>query len=421
MSVNLKNADLKKILDSVSQGNLTAVQAQKQIEKLIEANTPQAEPLKKATANVSTNSGAQILESSESEEPRERLKSAFEKLRKSVNIDELLKISSGLVHQIAETMPHPLERIQENISSNFNTFAFSPNAKGIDSKLSVFRTLHFSDDSVVTDNHVVGSQWFGVNFSGTSEISKNKFTAVQFSEVAVMRSNFVSNVLGLTRLSNASFEEARFEENKTSRSTFSDFCLTESDFTGNRLTKCEFAQTVVNASRIAQCVFNSSDFKECEFDQCDLQGLTFENCIFNECTFQNLEIISKSAMVISNHDFTGRVFSEMKTIEELLKAFESCDASSDALAATAEESETRKAHTDSASQNRVAAESAKKSAAVQNKAGAQAAAFNSQKKETNFNESNSVDSALPKIVINNNRRTKNNDTSSERSSSNSRP
>ena len=63
------------------------------------------------------------------------------------------------MHQISENMPQ-IEKIQENISNNFQPFGFSPNIVGLDSKLSVFRALHVSADSLVKDNQVVGSQWF---------------------------------------------------------------------------------------------------------------------------------------------------------------------------------------------------------------------------------------------------------------------
>src|SRR5690349_17878043 len=67
---------------------------------------------------------------------KDGLRNAFEKIKKSVNIDEILRKSSHLVNQLSENMPHQIDKLQENISNTLQPFGFSPNATGIESKLS---------------------------------------------------------------------------------------------------------------------------------------------------------------------------------------------------------------------------------------------------------------------------------------------
>ncbi len=256
------------------------------------------------------------------EETHEGLKTAFEKLKKTVNIEELLKISSNLVHQISENMPH-IDKIQENISNNLQPFGFSPNISGLNSRLSVFRAFHVSSDSIVKENQVVGSQWFGINFSESAEIKNNKFTAVQFSEFAVMRSDFFSSNFSLARLSNVTIQEARFENNKFSRATLSDVSISESDFTENLVTKSDFSETTIRGSRLTRMIFTSSDFQDCEFDSCDVQGIEFENCKFKECVFLKLHLILNEPIKISGCNCIGKNISGCHTAEELLEILNS--------------------------------------------------------------------------------------------------
>jgi hypothetical protein len=55
-----------------------------------------------------------------------------------------------------------IDKFQENIVSTLSPVGFSANINGIDSKLSVFRAIQIDDDSIVAENQVVGSQWFGI-------------------------------------------------------------------------------------------------------------------------------------------------------------------------------------------------------------------------------------------------------------------
>jgi hypothetical protein len=315
---------ISEILDAVANGKMQSDEARKQIEKLYERKSRNSEAespvLKKAQPNASRKMAPESESAEESVQPdsMESFKHAFEKLKKSVNIDELIKISSGVVQQIAESMPNQLERIQENIGHY--TVGFSSHTRGVDSKLSIFRTFHTSDDSIVEDNQVVGSQWFGVSFADAAEIKKNKFTAVQFSEVGITRSNLCSCFLALTRFSNVTMQEARFEHNKVSRTTFSDVSFTESDFTLNKLSKSEFAQTVVNASRLSGNSFTGIDMRDCEFDSCDIQGIEFENCTFHECSFQNVVVECKETFKISNQTFVGQLVQNCLTVAEFVDA-----------------------------------------------------------------------------------------------------
>lgn len=300
--------ELESILEAVSKGKMNVEKAKSLIEK--------SYMLKKQKKDFSSESFATNLQN-QKEEPQEGFKTAFEKLKKTVNIEELLKISSNLVHQISENMPH-IDKIQENIANNFQPFGFSPNISGLDSKLSVFRAFHVSPDSVVKENQVVGSQWFGVNFSENAEVKNNKFTAVQFSELAVVRSDFCSSHFSLARLSNVTLQEARLENNKFSRTTLSDVQISESDFTENQVVKSDFSETTIRGSRFSRSLFTSTDFHDCEFDSCDIQGIEFENCKFKECVFSKLHLVMKEPIKITGCNCVGKNITGCHTAEEFL-------------------------------------------------------------------------------------------------------
>jgi uncharacterized protein YjbI with pentapeptide repeats len=305
--------ELESILEAVSKGKMNVEKAKTLIEKNYVLKKQKKDSYSENSASHSQN---------HREDTHEGLKTAFEKLKKTVNIEELLKISSNLVHQISENMPH-IDKIQENISNNLQPFGFSPNISGLDSKLSVFRAFHVSPDSIVKENQVVGSQWFGVNFSESAEVKNNKFTAVQFSELAVVRSDFCSSSFSLARLSNVTLQEARLENNKFSRTTLSDMSILESDFTENQVVKSDFSETTIRGSRLTRMIFMSTDFQDCEFDSCDIQGIEFENCKFKECVFSKLHLVLKEPIKISGCNCIGKNISGCHTAEEFLEILNS--------------------------------------------------------------------------------------------------
>ncbi|APJ03504.1 pentapeptide repeat-containing protein [Silvanigrella aquatica] len=301
--------ELESILESVSKGKMNVEKAKTWIEKNY--------VLKKQKKNIFPENVATHFQN-QKEETQEGLKNAFEKIKKSVNIEELLKISSNIVHQISENMPQ-IDKIQENLSNNFQPIGFSPNISGLDSKLSVFRAFHVSADSNIKDNQVVGSQWFGVEFTESAEVKNNKFAAVQFSELAVVRSDFCSSHFSLARLSNVTLQEARLENNKFSRATLSDVNISESDFTENQVLKTDFSETTIRGSRLNRMSFTNVDFQDCEFEDCDIQGVEFENCKFKECVFTKLHLILKEPIKISGCQCTGKNISGCHTAQELLE------------------------------------------------------------------------------------------------------
>jgi uncharacterized protein YjbI with pentapeptide repeats len=238
------------------------------------------------------------------EDSRENLKNAFEKLKKTLHLEELLKISNYFIQHISESMPH-IEKFQENIQS----VGFSSHILGLNAKFSVFRAIHVSENTVVQDNLVLGSQWFGIHLSENSEIKSNKFKAVQFTELTVLRSDFCKSSFSLVRLGNVSLQEACFLSNKFVRSTFSDISLKESDFSENDIFKSDFSVVSIFASRLSQMSFHGTDFQECEFDSCEIQGVEFENCKFKECVFCDFHLVSKKPLKISNCRVVGKNFS----------------------------------------------------------------------------------------------------------------
>lgn len=306
--------ELDTILQAVAKGKMDINKAKVLIEKNY--------TLKKEKKTSSSSNSNGFTNDAQKEDSQEGLKTAFEKLKKSVNIEELLKISSNLVQQISENMPQ-IEKIQENISNNFQPIGFSPNIVGLESKLSVFRAFHVSEDTHLKDNRVVGSQWFGVDFSDHSDIRNNKFTAVQFTELAVIKSDFSLSTYSLARLSNVVLQEARLESNKFSRTTFSDVTIMESDFTENIVAKSDFSELTIKSSRLTQLQFSSVEFSECEFEDCDIQGIEFENCKFKECLFSKLQLVLAQPMKISGCNCVGKNFQDCQSAEEFLEIINS--------------------------------------------------------------------------------------------------
>jgi len=216
-----------------------------------------------------------------------------------------------------------LKKFQESITQNLPPIGFSANIPGIESKLSIFREIKVSSDSNVLENQVIGSQCFGVEFSKTAEIKKNKFTASQLTEFSVICSDFVQIHASLVRFSNLTVQESRFEQSKITRSIWSDVSITESDFSKNTVSKSDFSGSVINASRLADLQFNHVTIKDCEFDQCLFEKVDFENCEFKDCVFQNIQLNLKETLKISECKCVGKTIANCKTEEEFLAALNS--------------------------------------------------------------------------------------------------
>jgi uncharacterized protein YjbI with pentapeptide repeats len=310
--------EINKILESVAKGEISRERAKELIHELYARPGVggSSRPTEQKGQAPSVGEGLGDASSGDS------IKRAFERVKKSRNIDDFIKVSSGLVHQIAENMPEKIERFQENVLSDMNIAGFSANIKGISSKFSLFRSFQVNPDCTVSDNQAVGCQWFAVQFDKKAEIVANKFTAVQLTEVAVVQSNFSRNTLSLSRVSNVTLREAKVESNRLSRSTLSDAAMTESDFTDNRLSKSEFAQTVFNGSRVSKNSFAASTFRECDFESCDIQGVEFENCRFEECAFNEIVVSGGASCRIADKTVVGKTFTACKTFAELLAAIE---------------------------------------------------------------------------------------------------
>jgi uncharacterized protein YjbI with pentapeptide repeats len=301
--------ELSKILDSFARGDINKDKAR----DLIHAAYGKAS----AKFHEIREQGEKEFDSADS--AGQSFRKAFRKIKESKNIDEFLKVSSGIAHQIAEKMPGEIEKLQENVLNDMSIAGFSANIKGVASKFTIFRNFEVEPECAVAENLAVGSQWFAVTFSGKAEVLRNKLTAVQLSEVVVAQSNFCGNNLALSRISNVTLQQARMEDNKLSRSTLSDASLTESDFTGNKLTKSEFAQTVFNASRIANSQFSGASFRECDFDACNIEGIEFENCHFEECSFNGVEILLPEPKKISGCSVVGKTFQNCHSFDAFLK------------------------------------------------------------------------------------------------------
>lgn len=301
--------ELESVLEAVSKGKMNVENAKKLIEKNY--------ILKKRKTNHSFDD-SEVNTYNNKDESNESFKIAFEKLKKTVSIDEIIKKSSNIMHQISENVLH-IDKIQENIANNFQTIGFSSNISGLESKLSVFRAFKVSTDCVIKENQVVGSQWFGIYFTENSQIKNNKFTAVQFSELTISCSDFCHSNLSLARLSHVILKEARIEHNKFSRATLSDVSVSESDFTENCVVKSDFSETIIHASRLTKMIFTNVDFQDCEFHSCDIQGIEFENCKFKECYFSNLQLVLKEPIKISGCNCIGKNITGCYTIEKFIE------------------------------------------------------------------------------------------------------
>jgi uncharacterized protein YjbI with pentapeptide repeats len=245
-----------------------------------------------------------------------KIKNAFEKIKRTVNLDDLLKKSTQFVQHISENVPHKLQ-------GSFSPIGFSPKIEGIEAKFSVFRSVDIASDNVIAENQVVGSQWFGIHLSEKTELKRNKFMAIQMTEFTLTCSDFCDSVFSLSRFSHVTLLEACFLKNKLSLSTWSDVSVTESDFTENIVSRCDFSGAVLNSCRLSKIYFTNVNLKDCEFDSCDIQGIEFENCEFKECSFHHIQAVAASPLKISGCRFVGKQFSNCSTAEELIDMLKS--------------------------------------------------------------------------------------------------
>lgn len=311
---------LNKILDSFSKGEIDRDKAKEMIHGIFKASA--AGPSRTAQPAKEQQASHAEPEISENIEGNEAWRRALNSLRKSKNIDGILRASSDFVQQLAGSVPGQIEKFRDNILHDVNVAGVTSNIKGMTSKLSIFRSFTVGEDCRVSDNLAVGSQWFAVRLDKHADVRHNKFTAVQYSEVAIVQSDLCKNLVSLSRWANMTIEEAKIEDNRFSRMTFSDVSITESDFTENKVQKSEFSQTVVNGSRIARNIFNGVTLSECEFDGCDIRGLEFENCHFEECTFSGIEVDAAKPVHIANKRLTGRTLSDLRSVEAFLAALD---------------------------------------------------------------------------------------------------
>lgn len=268
--MTLDSNSLLSTLKSVAKGNLSAQTAQEWIEKNY--------VLKKAKEELSLDG----------------LKNTFEKLK----------------------------RFQENLAQNLPAIGFSAHANGIESKLSLFRSFHLASDSMVSDNHIIGSQIFDAKLTKASEMKGNKFIATQINALSVVCSNLNQIHTSLTRIADTTIQESRFEQNKLSRSIFSFFNVTESDFMENHIMKSGFSGTGIHSSRMVQMTFDAVEFQDCHFEKCNIEGIEFENCHFQDCSFTDIQLNNKEPLRISNKNLLGKVISNCRTPEEFLTALD---------------------------------------------------------------------------------------------------
>lgn len=271
--------ELEKILNSVAHGTLSVSEARKKIEEAM-------------VAKVDGTTGLWW--------PIEKIKSA-----------------------VSENVSPQLEKLQENLShlqGNLQGINFSSSSPGIESRLSIFRSLEVSADSTVENNDVVGSQWFGVEFCRKAVATNNKWTASQFTESKLSETYFLDNRFSLTRLSNIEMDEARVEKNKFNRTSFIDVEVSGSDFSNNSLIKSEVAQISITNSVIQKNSLHSSEFIECDFDSCDIQNIEFVNCHFRECSFQDVKLVSEKPLQVKDINVTGKSVSHVHTLKEFLQS-----------------------------------------------------------------------------------------------------
>lgn len=277
--------DLHSILKAVARGSLDVPKAEALIQELFESSLNQQ---------------------------RDPVDSVLTSLGEKIGLGSLAKKSRELRHKL-DFKPHP---------------------DGIDSKLSLFSDVNFSDDTHVEGNVISGSHWREAQFSDVAEVRSNHFTLSQITDLKCQRSNISENEFGLTRILDMTVSESRFESNRVSRSQVLDFSLAESDFLHNRLLRSEFKGVVLNASRVAHCVLTSCLWSECEFDQSDFRGIRFDDCSFLECCFRNCEIVAEEPVNLSGLHVKGLVFEGLRSVEDLRGVLESQGQSSSQSADT---------------------------------------------------------------------------------------
>lgn len=315
-----ENFNLDSVLEHVATGKTPVSKAKNMIEKHFLKNgaTFEENPspfagkkskLKFEKNNFETACSEKI--SVDAGENKDKLKNAFNKFKKSVNLDDLLKISTQLVQQISGNVP-------QKIQDKFSPLDFSAKMEGVESKFSIFRDIHVTRDNLVENNQVIGCQWFGVSLNEKCEVKNNKFLAMQLTKFSITQSDMQNSQLSLSRMLHVTLQEACFVKNKISLSTWLDTNITESDFNENTLSRSDFSGTVINSSRISKIKFVQVNFKDCEFDSCDIQGIEFEDCEFKDCFFSHIQAVSLTPIKISGCRFVGKQFSGCKSVEEFI-------------------------------------------------------------------------------------------------------
>lgn len=308
--------NLGSVLEHVANGKTPVGKAKSVIEKHFSKfeKQPSKGPTK-FEKGASRSVGAQKQDSC-SEGSKVKLKNAFNKLKKSVSLEEFFKRSSQFVHHISDQIS---ESIPQKFQENFSPIGFSVKSDGVGAKLSVFRAVQVSAENIIEENLVVGCQWFGVRILDKCEVKQNKFTAMQLTEFSLSRSDLCDSVFSLSRMSHVTMQEACFVKNKISLSTLSDASITESDFNENTLSRSDFSGTVINCSRLSKLNLVNVNFKDCEFDTCDIQGFSFDNCEFKDCSFSQISAVATKPLKISGCRFVGKQFSNCQTAEELVE------------------------------------------------------------------------------------------------------
>jgi uncharacterized protein YjbI with pentapeptide repeats len=315
--------NLASLLEHVANGKMSVDKARNSIEKYF---LTEASKLQKSLINLGGKKSKEMIQEEKSEqinskinfssaqEKKYKLKGVFDKFKQTVNLEDIFKIPSRLMHQISENVP---QKLQEK----FSPVGFSANIEGVDSKLSVFRLVQSTPPAnEIKDNQVIGCQWFGVNISKNSKMKKNKFKAIQLSGFSLVGSDLCESNFSLSRMNHVTLQETCFMKNKFSLSAWSDTSVTESDFTQNSFTRSYFSGIVMNSSRLSKLSFLNVEFKDCEFDGCDIQGIEFDNCEFKDCSFQNLQVVASGEPVkISGCRLVGKQISECKSVEEFIQ------------------------------------------------------------------------------------------------------
>jgi uncharacterized protein YjbI with pentapeptide repeats len=245
-------------------------------------------------------------------------------LNKNQTIEEIEKLSQFSFQEVLNTQVEKLgKRLQEQVSQSFGQVSFS--VAGISSSLSLFRDFKSDDTCVIEKNQSAGSHWQHSNIEFYSVLLQNSFSAVQFCEADINRSELTNNVFGFSRLSQFEVDGSGLHDSKIQRSTVSDFTLLDSLVQNVNVLKTSIANLKFRNSKWKNIELKGISIADCEFLDSHLGNIVFQNCSFKDCSFEKIKVVSDKTITVEGIQANGLSLSNIHSLEHFLAALKQQD------------------------------------------------------------------------------------------------